>query len=212
MIEGFDYGSGPVPPAIIKAAGRKFVCRYVHPGKWTQMLQSEYLQLRSSEIEVVGVWQNTKTRSVEGGFDGGAHDMQEAIDYVRSIGGPVLAPIYIVAGDFDAQPSDMAAIRAYVDGAVSVRGYAYTGVYGGYHVINALATGNVCKYYWQTKSWSLDDKGVLQWHPKANIQQYGHDIAVQGYMVDYDRAMTVDYGQWNDCESPFAELFGPSGC
>lgn len=200
MIEGFDYGSGPIPIDVIKANHRQFVCRYVKPGKWTQMLQPEYVQLRDFGIDIVAVWQNTKTRSAEGGFDGGAHDMNEAMEYVRSIGGPKDGPIYIVAGDFDAQPSDLPLIKSYVDGAVAARGHDLTGAYGGYNVIKYLSDANTCKYYWQTSSWS---NGL--WYPKANIQQYVHDTLINGYSVDFDRATTDDYGQW--CQPPFAELF-----
>jgi len=204
--EGLDYGSGPIPPQIIKQAKRDFVCRYVHPGKWTQMYANEYKQLLAANIDVVFVWESTKTRSLEGGYTGGQHDMNEAIDYVQSIGGPDNAVIYIAAQDIVfTEPGQLAAMNAYTSGAANIRGHDLTGAYGGYAAINYLVSRNVCKYYWQTYAWS---DGI--WHPASNIQQYSNDVPLLGYSVDFDRAMTDDFGQ--TCGSPFDELFGPAGC
>ena len=205
--EGFDYGAGPIPPSVIKGASRNFVCRYVAPGKWTKMLAPELKEILASGLDLVTIWELTKTRSVEGGFDGGAADMAEAMNYIKSIGGPANTPVYIAADDFGAiTATDFTKIKSYVDGAVSVRGWNLTGAYGGIRTIKYLADRNTCKYYWQTFAWSSG-----QWDQRAQLQQYKNEVPLGSYTVDYDRAMVTDFGQWG-CDELFLELFGEVNC
>jgi hypothetical protein len=130
-------------------------------------------------------------RAPMNGINQGIKDAREAMHQHAACGGPPDRPVYFSV-DFDAQVSDLAAIRAYLVGCGTVLGRARVGVYGGLRVIqDAQRTGNAT-WYWQTSAWS---RGV--WQLGIHIRQYSYNQRIGGAYVDLDQGMVTDVGQWN---------------
>jgi hypothetical protein len=195
-VEGVDYSGGAISAADLKAAGKSFAVGYcVHRTSIHTLSAAEYQDHRQGGIAQLGVWERSAKASLRG-FNGGAADMAEAIQYLVDQGiNPDGKPLYLILNDWDAGDADKPAILDYAKGLASVRGPALAGGYGSYWIIKYMAeNGNPIKYYWQTYAWS----GGL-WHPAAQVQQYRNSAATIGAVaVDFDRAVAADFGQWPD--------------
>lgn len=86
--------------------------------------------------------------------------------------------------------SQMDAVLAYQRGGASVVGMARTGPYGERDVCTAAADAGFGQL-WQTYAWSRGE-----WEPRAQLRQYRNGVRLGSGLVDLDRAMTGDYGQW----------------
>jgi hypothetical protein len=65
------------------------------------------------------------------------------------------------------------------------------GAYGGYALIKRLFDKKLITYGFQTYGWS----GGL-WDVRAQLRQYLNAQTIGGLSVDFDHAVTTDYGQW----------------
>lgn len=195
---GIDYsfGSG-LTTAQMKAAGVKFVCRYLDYLPNGKVINStEAVNLVKAGIEIVLVFESTANRML-GGHAAGVADAQEADRQVKALGFAGV-PVYF-ACDFDATPGDQAAINAYLDGAASVIGVKRTGIYGGYWPCVRAWQAHKVTYVWQTYAWSGSnvpgnpaDRGGVTRH----LFQYSNGRHLGPASVDFDKKRMTDAGQW----------------
>lgn len=190
VIEGVDYANARPNPAALVAAGKQFVVRYLSPSTPTNpgkaLTVAELASYRAAGLAVCVVWETTATRATEGA-PAGVTDARLAATAARTLGFPPGQPIYF-AVDTDA---DGPSVGPYFRGVVSVLGLARVGAYGGIRPIGWLFDQGLITYGWQTYAWSAG-----RWDPRAQAQQYRNNVLVAGVLLDLDRAVTADYGQW----------------
>lgn len=195
---GVDYAWGYKAgvPAELKAAGVKFVCRYLStPGNTKNITREERFALSRAGLQIVTVFETTAGRALSSRA-GGIADARSAQTQLTGLAAPVGAPVYF-AVDFDATPEQQTAINAYLIGAASVLGKNRVGIYGGYYPVKRALDAGVCRYAWQTYAWSGG-----QWDPRAHLQQYRNGMRLAGMSVDYNRATRTNFGQWFATPTP----------
>jgi nucleoid-associated protein YgaU len=185
---GVDYAWSHPGGAALKAAGKKFACRYLSTDTTKNLTKTEANDLSANGVACVVVWETTADRALAGSAAGEA-DAKSAAAQATAAGMPAGCPIYF-AVDFDATPEQQTPINAYLTGAASVLGKAGTGVYGGFYVVKRALDAGVCTFAWQTSAWSGG-----QWDARAHIRQ-GASATIGGASCDLDTAMVANYGQW----------------
>ena len=130
---------------------------------------------------------------VPGAGDSGDGAAAVALWQATEAGMPAGRPIYFaVDGDTSQLDSLMwAEINAFFAAAGDRLGVDRVGVYGGIHTIERLRAAGLATWYWQTFAWSAG-----QWADGLHLRQFDNNNPLCGGTVDYDRAMTRDYGQW----------------
>lgn len=197
-IQGIDYSMGEPLQHALQTAGIQFACRYTgytSPG----LPQSKILTLQEAKdlsakgLSIVSNFEWYANRPNEG-FNAGAWDAHTAQQYHAAAGGPDTAPIYF---SVDFLPTDMTPIESYFQGIASVMPLEDIGAYGPYSVIKFLKENNLITWCWQTYAWSTDASGTY-WFSGNHIEQYHNGVALSdGTIVDLDRAMVTEYGQWS---------------
>ena len=195
MPDGIDYAFGRPSIAALKAAGIRFVCRYLSHSPSKNLTADEARSLSDAGIWIVVVWETTANRALDG-YAGGAADAADAQAQAQACGMPAGRPVYF-AVDWDATSGQQAAINAYLDGAASELGRANVGIYGGYGPVKRALDGGHAAWAWQTYAWSGG-----RWDSRAQLQQYSNDHTFDGVGCDYDRATAGDFGQWRVGVSP----------
>ena len=190
MRQGVDFAAGTGDPKALKAAGKTFVARYLSRLPWKVIREGEAKVLRANGIDVVTVFEDSANRALDG-EKAGIEDARFALQQLHDLGAPAGAPVYF-AVDFDAQPGQLAAIRAYFHGAASVLGVNRVGVYAGIHVVKDILDHKLARYGWQTYAWSGG-----AWDPRAHIRQYKNGVHVAGLDTDLDEEFGSDFGQWD---------------
>jgi hypothetical protein len=193
---GVDYAWGRPSIASLKSAGVQFACRYLsHDTSGKNLDHAEAVTLSNAGIWVVVVWETTANRALDG-HAAGVQDARDADAQAKACGMPADRPIFF-AVDWDAQFSDQGPINAYLDGAASVLGKGRTGIYGGYNPVKRALDGGHCAWAWSSYAWS---GGKVD--PRSHLYQYSNDHTIGGVGLDYDKALTDDYGQWKVGVSP----------
>jgi hypothetical protein len=193
MLEGCDYVAGPTP-AELRAAGKRFVCRYVStPGNPKNLTRPERKALHRHGLAVVLVFETTARRALEG-REAGKSDAASAVAQAHTLGWR--RPRIYFAVDFDTSAlsaGEMALVVDYVRGAATVLGPKRTGVYGGLRTVTACRGARVCRFSWQTYAWSGG-----QWHPSRHLEQYRNGVVIAGHAVDLDRSLVRrrGFGAW----------------
>jgi hypothetical protein len=194
MTTGVDYSFSHPSPSAVRTAGAAFVARYLAPVNTDTAAKvitaAEAEQLHAAGLAIVLVWESTATRAASG-RSAGVADARAADAQARALGADGVPLFFAV--DFDATSSQLAAsgaVRAYAEGWASVLGGERSGVYGGYTALSTLMSAGICRYGWQTAAWSGG-----RWYSGAQIRQ-GSAGSIGGHSVDWDTAITSDYGQW----------------
>lgn len=185
---GLDYAWAHISPAELHRAGVSFVCRYLSDSGKDLGLQ-EARVLRGAGIDIIVVWETSATRSLDGEH-AGAVDARAALAEATRLGLPAHRPIFF-AIDYDELSWENGAVDAYFRGVNSVLGVERTGVYGDADVADHLVAAGLVRWVWQTYAWSA---GRVSRH--ANLLQFSNDHTIAGVGVDFDRALTEDFGQW----------------
>lgn len=190
MAQGVDYSWSRPNVGQLRAAGKEFVCRYIGRGSYDKLLDNaEKNVLIANGMSIVSNCEGFEDDALNG-YSQGVQDAQISANWRDRIGMPQQRPIYFSV-DFDAQGYQMDVIGSYFDGAASVLGRAWVGVYGGYRTIEAMANMGKVGWYWQTYAWSYG-----QWSSFAHIRQYQNRVYLGGGEVDLDDSTIVEYGQW----------------
>ncbi len=193
-IEGVDYAWARPDPAGLYRAGKRFAARYLAGSAGKYITAPERKALHAAGLDVVLIWE-LAAGAAAGGYGVGRDHGQRAAAAVTAIGAPDTAAVYF-AVDFEANTtSELAQVREYFRGIISVWPKARTGIYGGRAVIAAAKAGGWCTYRWQTYAWSKVD-GKTSWVPGNHLEQYNNGEMVAGGEVDLNRATTAQYGQW----------------
>lgn len=195
MILGCDYSFSRPDVQSMASDGVKFACRYLRdgPAKAGKALDAaEAGRLRAAGLAIVS---NDETTGVQyrGGYLGGRQDAQAALAAHVAAGGPRNRPVYFSPLDHDPASLDGAGwtlLREYARGAHDILG-PLTGWYGGTLMLRDLRARGLGHWWWQALGWRQD-----VWLDWAHIQQYQNGVTRWGGLVDYDRALTADYGQW----------------
>jgi hypothetical protein len=193
MAFGIDYSDARPSHAAMKAAGVRFVCRYIgstvraagRDSKWLSPAEARSLHADGFDLAVVF---ETGAQRADGGRAAGLADARTASAELAYCGLPDDLPVYF-AVDYDATVGPL--ITAYFTAVAGVLGLKRVGAYGGYKVIKALFDAHLITYGWQTYAWSGG-----QWDDRAQLRQYSNYRMVGGVSVDYDRSIYDDFGQW----------------
>lgn len=187
-INGVDIAWARPTVAQIKASGAHFVCRYLSPDSTKNITAQEVKDYHAAGLGVVVIWESVAGR-MKSGYAAGKADAIAADKQRKAVGLPADQPIYF-ACDFDATASEYHAINEYMRGVNDVIGLSRSGFYGGYYVVQNVASAPTrAHYYWQTVAWSSG-----HWSAHANIRQTG--ATTLSGQADKDVAITADYGQY----------------
>lgn len=210
MSEGVDYAGSRPNIAQLAAAGKVFACRYGGPGgSWKHLTPAEAQALSASGLAVVANAEGAAD-GLLGGWSAGVEWATQAEGHFRACGMPPGRPIYFSV-DFDVSSSQWATVASALRGAASVLGGVHrVGVYGGRRAMELARRDGVARWFWQTFAWSA---GI--WVPGNHLEQYRIGVSLAGAILDLDRTLTSDFGQWmigvDDDMSEWSEAdpFGP---
>ena len=200
--EGVDYSFSRPTPAQLKAAGKTFACRYVGtPSSGKNTDPAEVAALHAAGIGVVANFEGYRAGWMSGGRQAGIDAAKAAHADATACGMPPDRPIYFSA-DYNATYDQYKTqIRPSLQGAASVLGARRVGIYGGVWQVTWAHEDGVAPWMWQTYAWSRDSvTGQTIWYPHAHIRQYRNGVTLGSGLVDLDRAMTADSGQWTITE------------
>jgi hypothetical protein len=193
MTKGFDCATPLSASAAtaFKADGYDFVVRYIdtNQSSWKRLSSEEAQIISNAGLEIVSVFERMGDRANINDLSGAA-DGLVALQAAQDLGQPEGSTIYF-AVDYDAQPSDMDSIEAYIRAAAAATPNYPTGVYGSYAVIEEMKKRGACSHFWQTYAWS----GNLL-SSSIQIYQYRNDINAHGIDVDLDTSYGNE-GWWN---------------
>jgi hypothetical protein len=195
--KGLDSNANP-NPAEVARAGYTFISYYLAgPGIMTA---AKVAACVANGVAVIANWEWYADPTPRG-YAGGATDAQQALATAQSSGIPADRPIYFSI-DFDVQPSQYAAVDAYLDGIASVLPRNRIGVYSSTWCIDHLAANGKATWFWQSMSsgFSGGQNGTLNAH--THIWQRGYYTTPSGVSCDWDYAITADYGQWGIRPAP----------
>jgi len=193
-IPGVDYPWTHPSAKALQDAGKKFACRYLSRDTEKNLSLAEARDLAAHGMSSVVVWETTANRALSG-RTGGIADARAAALQATACGMPSGRPVYF-ATDWDVTEAQQSVVNAYLDGAGSVIGKSWVGVYGGYYAVKRALDGGHAEWGWQTFAWSGG-----QWDSRAVIRQ-GNQAKIGGVTVDLDTALAADYGQWTPGELP----------
>lgn len=199
---GLDYAAGRPGGQAIRAAGFDFAVRYLSPGGPTLpgklLTTEEAADLRAHEVSIVSNWETTATRMLDG-FQAGVTDARAAVAQVLRCGGRTDRPVYFSV-DFDATPAQQLPINAYLDGAATVLGREWVGIYGGYWPVSRALDAGAARWAWQTDAWSGSNVET-----RRHLRQTRRQVVVGGVVCDVNEAEADDFGQW-DFDQEVGEL------
>ena len=192
-IEGVDYSSSHPTPAQLKAAGKSFAVRYLtgttsaSPGG-KNLTPTEAKALQAAGIDLVS---NVETTGgfLLNGYDATARLADACWRQHTWCGGPDARPL-IFSLDLNATLNQYKTALQGLKGAGSAIGWGNVGMYGGLEQVDWAAQDGV-RWLWQTYAWSY---GQVSKH--AQLYQYRNGVTLGSGLVDYDRALTTDFGQW----------------
>lgn len=190
-MKGFDCATPLTSKTATSFAvdGYDFVGRYLVPGGWKALSESEATIINQAGISIVSVYETTADRAL-GGRTAGINDGYVAVEVARRVEQPEGSTIYC-AVDFDATSAQMETVLAYIKGFSEATPRYNTGVYGSYSVIKAAQEAKVCSRFWQTYAWSRGKEA-----DGIHIYQYKNDIISNGIGIDLNEGYE-GLGAWN---------------
>lgn len=198
MTFGVDYSSARPSIATLRKNDVRFVCRYVDAIVSEYNLSAaEATSLLAANIAIVPVFEREQSRAV-GGLSAGVNDAKAAEAFLVKCGLPADSPVYFTV-DFNPTATEMEFVKDYFRGVCSIHSVVNVGVYGGYYTVRTLYSYGLVGYVWQTLAWSNG-----QWFSSADIRQERDNVSWAGGAVDYNTAMSRDYGQYPRPHSPVA--------
>jgi Domain of unknown function (DUF1906) len=196
VIEGVDYSASRPSPSGLVNVGKLFVGRYVGAGYGEKLLQApEAQQLSDAGLRIVSLVEGAAGGALSGRNMGILH-AEQARQWHTDRGFPWPVPCYF-AVDFDVQAVQWDAVLDYFQGAASVIGLPFVGIYGGLNAMLWAKTADVARWFMQTYAWS---GGI--WANGVHIEQYRNEVSLVGGTVDLCRAPTDSYGGWTMDPTP----------
>jgi hypothetical protein len=201
-----DYSARPSSGPEVKGAGYDGAIRYLAndperlPNK--RLTPDEARSFLDLGMPLVSNWQRTK-EDWHRGFAGGASDAEEGLRWHYACAGPGFRPIYFsIDSDINLDQWNAQALP-YLDGAASVLGREWIGVYGGQRTMWWAAEDGF-GWRWQTRAWSLYDEAgnwhsdwPTQWVPGCQLRQERIDQDhINDLGIDVNTTWADDFGQW----------------
>jgi len=177
--------------AALKADGIAFAIRYIdnNPSSWKRITKAEAELISAAGLQIVSVFEKMGDRD-NITADKGKRDGEWALQAAKEVGQPDGSCIYF-AVDYEAQPSDMDNIAAYIKAAAVATPTYSTGVYGSKAVIDEMQKRGVCSHFWQTYAWSQNSK-----NSSLHLYQYQNGVHLHGIEVDLDETYGNE-GGWS---------------
>lgn len=178
MPTAYDYSSGPIDPAALKADDVEVVFRYVStPGNPKNITRAEYETLTAAGILVLLVYETTATWML-GGYAAGLAAARSARAQATAVGYPTTFPIWY-ADDFDDSAAQISTILDTLHGCSDAEGTkARVQLYAEYEAVEAAyAAGYTLP--WQTRAWSGTARST-----HAVLYQTGQTAICGGVEVD----------------------------
>ena len=188
--DGVDYSWSRPDPWNLRRAGVTFVIRYASHVAGKGATKPELHALGDAGIDVGLVYEAEPGRMLDG-LEAGKVDAGRARQLAKACGMPDHRPTYFACDREVTSPGQLEAVHLYTLGAADVLGHLGVGVYGSFTVVEHLHQHQACNYLWQTLAWSGG-----RWSPHAQLRQLAIERAVAGQLVDLDRAVASDFGQW----------------
>ena len=170
--------------------------------------KDEVDRLHAAGLKIALVYQTGKQFMLEGGFERGRLAASVALWQGVSVGMPPDRPVYFA---LDVDPTSIqhegwTVVESFLAGAASVIGLDRVGVYGGRLAIDSLVPWHAT-WGWQTYAWSgyrkdadpdvwADSREQDIWSAKANVIQYRNGQTLCDGLVDFNKSITADFGQW----------------
>jgi hypothetical protein len=184
---GVDYAYGTPDLGRLKAAGNTFICRYLGGNPDKDLTHTEAARISHAGFDLVTVYEGGAQRALVDGA--GKTDAGIAQIQCKQIGTPH-AVVYF-ACDWEVKPDQIPTVRRYFQDLTDILGRDRVGIYGGYEAVHELMSLDNIKYGWQTYAWSSG-----RWSPHAQLRQIRNDLTGYGINYDEDRALTLDFGQF----------------
>lgn len=189
-MEGVDYSTARPNLDQLRAAGKRFVCRYLAYLPNSKVLQAaERAALHAKGFGIILNWEQREGDMLQGRAKGLLH-ATEALQQARALGAPDVTPIYFSCDVDTTSDSQRAAVAAYLDGCAAVLGLARVGVYGEAEVIDFMVPKHAT-WGWQTYAWSGSRTS-----DKAHFKQYQNGVQLAGGDVDLNRTLKDNFGAW----------------
>lgn len=203
-IPGVDYSFDRPAPIILFALGYRWAGRYFGPGSGKLATAAECRAIHAAGLSIVALAEGFARDALKGHAEGVRQAQLADTGYFLA-GGPNDRPIFF-AVDFDMTVAQRPAVRAFLAGCADVIGLNRVGVYGGLRTVDWAYQNSYAKWYYQTAAWS---QGL--WAPHIHIQQYSNGHIIGNGLVDLDRAVRADFGQWpKPAAAPGAPGTGPA--
>lgn len=198
IITGCDYSfAKPDPHALVKAR-MGFVVRYVGGDGAKTIHGDEFTALSAAHIPLVLVHE-TSAQWMLGGYDAGVNGAQLARADMEAAGIPLTIPVY-AAADFDVTAEQANQVMNAWSGFASQHGANRTGLYGG--LLIAQYASPFTPFIFQTRAWSQNPDGQIQWEPDAVLRQISAG-QIGGMQVDYNQAVSWNFGQYTPPAPPW---------
>jgi hypothetical protein len=164
---GLDYSARRLSGASIRAAGYRFVNRYLwFPGqRWPALTADEYRDLTANGVEVHAIYEQN-TNDPAGGWNSGVTMARQAVQSAQAAGLPPGSTIYMCADAWLATHRiAVATAMSFLDGARSVLGPAgyLTGAYGFQDFVYAAQDGDHADRFWLCGAESGVRPGIHQY-------------------------------------------------
>lgn len=178
MTTAYDYSSGPIDPAALKAAGATTVMRYVStPGNSKNITAAEYKALTDAGI-TVGLVYETTAGWMLGGYSAGLAAARSARSQATAIGYEPSKRIWY-ADDFADTAAQIPIVLDALHGCSDGDGSKLlVALYADYDAIEASVVAGYAAP-WQTDAWSSGRRS-----PHAVLYQTGQQTTCGGVQVD----------------------------
>lgn len=201
MVLGIDHAGRPSDyPAFAQAVygtGYRFEFRYLCDPNARSINAVKIARLaevqasRDAGLEVVLIWQNTKSDAL-GGYEVGRRDGTWAAYQAANLEYPEGFTIYFAIGDYDAPSSDFPTIREYLRGVNETVGPYRVGGYGKRSVVEDARNLGLIQKVFQSYGFS---RPVGEVSPKADVYQRRQQTTIQGVTCDVDESFG-EIGGW----------------
>lgn len=196
MATVLDYSVGRPAGQAVANDGHAGVVRYIGtPGREKNLTAAEFADMNAHGRGVAVVYEN-KAGDSAGGFSAGQAAARAARADANGCGLPPGQLIYFAVDSDQVTPGQFAAAMSYLDGAVSVLGWADVGVYGEFDIVE-MAVGPHVRLGWQTVAWSHGKHSA-----KAALYQRAGQVFVGGVECDVSDVLAADWGQHNYTGAP----------
>lgn len=185
MSEGVDFATSRPSPALLRAAGKSFLGRYLDNPGGKGLTTAELHSYLNAGLGVYLIKEGTGQETKAGGPQG-AKDGASARALLAGLGLPADTLVYY-AVDYDVT-TQLGLIDQYLNAARAAQGATRIGVYGEFEVIEHCV-GSTATHGFQTYAWS---GGKVS--GKANVLQYLNGQNLGGSSVDLNRSLQADIG------------------